>query len=304
MRIAACSNADPNCVRCTLDGFEHDCGHATQLIENGAAAQCPDNDCGPRHGGDSNVHEDPNWRRNRGARGGSFNHGFSKSGFAGPVIGGAGYNSGLKASITATITETVNVPISFDDNTLLVLTLNSLLATSIQERGKLLRGDKLETFKTAQSAALAKFGFRAGAKDPLAECLNYLKTRGFHFPLNDLVKEIQNMVAYDAFLSTNNAYAENIIDRDDGSSVSEVFQRETALIAFSARTGVYFSFRASKAGSLVTTVIHEALHRASKLKDEQLASSHFNFYTESGTRRYSGSPSTWISIQLAENGCK
>ncbi len=34
--------------RCTLDGIAIDCGWAFQLIDNGAAVQCPNNDCGPR----------------------------------------------------------------------------------------------------------------------------------------------------------------------------------------------------------------------------------------------------------------
>jgi hypothetical protein len=45
---SGCSNVDPNCVTCFLDGFEHDCGAVSNLIERGAAQQCPNNDCGPR----------------------------------------------------------------------------------------------------------------------------------------------------------------------------------------------------------------------------------------------------------------
>ena len=34
--------------RCTLDGIAIDCGWAFQLMDRGAAVQCPNNDCGPR----------------------------------------------------------------------------------------------------------------------------------------------------------------------------------------------------------------------------------------------------------------
>jgi hypothetical protein len=43
-----CSNADPNCMSCYLDGFETNCGQVANLMDIGAAEQCPDNDCGPR----------------------------------------------------------------------------------------------------------------------------------------------------------------------------------------------------------------------------------------------------------------
>jgi hypothetical protein len=34
--------------RCVLDGIAIDCGFASQLMNSGAAVQCPNNDCGPR----------------------------------------------------------------------------------------------------------------------------------------------------------------------------------------------------------------------------------------------------------------
>jgi hypothetical protein len=34
--------------KCTLDGMDIDCGWAMEMLENGSAVQCPDNDCGPR----------------------------------------------------------------------------------------------------------------------------------------------------------------------------------------------------------------------------------------------------------------
>ena len=44
---SGCSVADPSCTTCYLDGFEHSCGQVAHLLEIGAAAQCPNNDCGP-----------------------------------------------------------------------------------------------------------------------------------------------------------------------------------------------------------------------------------------------------------------
>ncbi|PYS21236.1 MAG: hypothetical protein DMF72_18045 [Acidobacteria bacterium] len=34
--------------RCQLDGIAIDCGWAMQMLDNGSAVQCPNNDCGPR----------------------------------------------------------------------------------------------------------------------------------------------------------------------------------------------------------------------------------------------------------------
>jgi len=51
---STCSNADPNCTSCYLDGFETDCGHVGSLIGMGAAEQCPNNDCGPHLAPDKN----------------------------------------------------------------------------------------------------------------------------------------------------------------------------------------------------------------------------------------------------------
>jgi len=36
-------------MRCNLDGVEIGCGWVMQMMDIGAAAQCPNNDCGPRH---------------------------------------------------------------------------------------------------------------------------------------------------------------------------------------------------------------------------------------------------------------
>jgi hypothetical protein len=36
------------CPRCFADGIEVDCRIAAMLVERGAAARCPDDDCGPR----------------------------------------------------------------------------------------------------------------------------------------------------------------------------------------------------------------------------------------------------------------
>lgn len=43
-----CSIGNPNCVTCYIQGIEHGCGQVRRLMERGIAAQCPNNDCGPR----------------------------------------------------------------------------------------------------------------------------------------------------------------------------------------------------------------------------------------------------------------
>src|SRR5437588_9083276 len=46
---AHCSAGNPNCVTCSMDGFEQDCAQVAQLMDVGTAAQCLNNDCGPRN---------------------------------------------------------------------------------------------------------------------------------------------------------------------------------------------------------------------------------------------------------------
>jgi YD repeat-containing protein len=41
-----CSNTNPDCAACYLDGFATSCGQVSGLLESGAARPCPDNDCG------------------------------------------------------------------------------------------------------------------------------------------------------------------------------------------------------------------------------------------------------------------
>lgn len=74
--------------RCTLDGISIDCGWAMQLMDSGAAVQCPDNDCGPRW--------NPNVDNGRGSRGAfEFFHAFA-NGFSGwmTAYGFAHYEGG------------------------------------------------------------------------------------------------------------------------------------------------------------------------------------------------------------------
>ncbi|MDQ1638475.1 MAG: hypothetical protein QOF62_1814 [Pyrinomonadaceae bacterium] len=58
---SSCSVGNLNCVTCYLDQFEHDCGQVSWLMSIGLAAQCPNNDCGPRRvrGRDGNPHLTP-----------------------------------------------------------------------------------------------------------------------------------------------------------------------------------------------------------------------------------------------------
>ena len=44
---SGCGTGD--CITCILDGFEHDCTQMAYLFDVGAAAPCPDNNCGPRY---------------------------------------------------------------------------------------------------------------------------------------------------------------------------------------------------------------------------------------------------------------
>jgi hypothetical protein len=34
--------------RCSLDGMAIECDQAMRMLDSGSAAQCPNNDCGPR----------------------------------------------------------------------------------------------------------------------------------------------------------------------------------------------------------------------------------------------------------------
>ena len=299
-----------------VDGQPISCDLTYSLLGGGAAAQCPNNDCGPRT---VTIRYNDGSERNVLAR---FDvnaylegYGYNGSGFIPPgynYVGGGNFRAG--------------------GQTFNQYSPNSGLLTSSQWNAALneeepqaqptpLSGGDLKKFQSERNRLLKLLSF-IGDKGKSA-CRRYLEKLGFD--VNKIRESLSQQIPYDAFKSLNDA---NEDFGHAGISVSEFFdfwKQDGGSFDGGAATGTTGRIYYSPKGIILSVILHETIHATNNGKGERKFYDPTNPRSDPGTGVVSfgagsapisdeelqdrfgiakQSDSRNITTELEKNGCK